>query len=82
MPPWLLIDGAFGLLDDDVLELVIDIFSNELKHTTIIHVGGPGEAHPLFSRTLHLIKAPRTGLAAGPGEGRSAVPPSEPGSPR
>jgi len=59
MPPWLLIDGTFGLLDDDVLALVIDIFSNELKHTTIIHVGGPGEAHALFSRTLHLVKALR-----------------------
>jgi putative ATP-binding cassette transporter len=59
MPPWLLIDGTFGLLDDDVLALVIDIFNNELKHTTIIHVGGPGEAHALFSRTLHLVKAPR-----------------------
>jgi vitamin B12/bleomycin/antimicrobial peptide transport system ATP-binding/permease protein len=58
-PPWVLIDGTLGLLDDDVLELVIDIFSKELKTTGIIHIGGPGEAHELFSAVLHLIKAPR-----------------------
>jgi putative ATP-binding cassette transporter len=58
-PPWLLIDGTFGSLDDDVLELVVDVFNNELQHTGIIHIGGPGEAHRLFSTVLHLIKAPR-----------------------
>jgi len=58
-PPWILIDGTFGSLDDDVLEQVIDIFSNELQHTGVIHIGGPGEAHPLFSRVLHLVRAPR-----------------------
>lgn len=57
-PPWVLIDGTFGLLDDDVLELVIDIFTKELKASSIIHIGGPGEAHDLFSATLHLIKVP------------------------
>ncbi len=59
MPPWLLIDGTFGSLDEDVLELVIDVFSNELQRTGIIHIGGPGEAHALFSRVLHLIRVPR-----------------------
>jgi len=59
-PPWLLIDGTFGTLDDDVLELVVDVFNNELEHTGIIHIGGPGEAHPLFSRVLHLVKSTRT----------------------
>src|SRR5271166_6026678 len=48
-PPWVLIDGTFGSLDDDVLELVIDVFTNELQHTGVIHIGGPGEAHVLFS---------------------------------
>jgi putative ATP-binding cassette transporter len=57
-PPWVLIDGTLGLLDDDVLELVIDVFTKELKSTGIIHIGGPGEAHDLFSAVLHLIKAP------------------------
>jgi vitamin B12/bleomycin/antimicrobial peptide transport system ATP-binding/permease protein len=58
-PPWLLVDGTFGSLDDDILELVIDVFSNELRLTGVIHIGGPAEAHTLFTRTLHLIKAPR-----------------------
>ncbi|MDB6098238.1 MAG: transporter domain protein [Gammaproteobacteria bacterium] len=59
MPQWVLIDGTLGSLDDDVLALVIDVFTNELERTAIIHIGGPGEAHALFSKTLHLIKAPR-----------------------
>jgi len=59
-PPWLLIDGTFGSLDEDVLERVIDVFGGELKHTGIIHIGGPGEAHELFSTVLHLVKSPRT----------------------
>jgi vitamin B12/bleomycin/antimicrobial peptide transport system ATP-binding/permease protein len=59
MPPWVLIDGTFGSLDDDVLELVIDVFSHELQHLSVIHIGGSGEAHSLFSTVLHLIKAPR-----------------------
>jgi putative ATP-binding cassette transporter len=65
-PPWVLIDGTFGLLEDDVLEQVIDVFANELQHTGIIHIGGPAQAHPLFTRTLHLVKAPRTRKSAAP----------------
>ncbi|HMK86659.1 MAG TPA: ABC transporter ATP-binding protein/permease [Steroidobacteraceae bacterium] len=57
-PPWLLVDGTFGSLEEDVVEVVMDVFSNELKHTAIIHIGTPGEAHPLFSTVLHLVKAP------------------------
>ena len=70
-PPWVLIDGTFGSLDDDVLELVIDVFTNELQHTGIVHVGGPAQAHPLFTRVLHLIKDRRTR--------QNAAPPKEPG---
>ena len=59
-PPWVLIDGTFGSLDDDVLEVVMDVFNDELKGTGVIHIGGPGEAHPLFSTILHLVKASKT----------------------
>jgi len=59
-PPWVLIDGTFGALDDDVLELVMDVFTHELELTAIIHVGGAGEAQGLFSKVLHLVKAART----------------------
>lgn len=61
-PQWVLIDGTLGSLDDDVLALVIDVFTKELERTGIIHIGGPGEAHALFSKTLHLIKAPKATL--------------------
>jgi putative ATP-binding cassette transporter len=63
-PPWVLIDGTFGALDDDVLELVMDVFTKELAQTSIIHIGGPGEAHPLFSTVVHLVKAPRSPVPA------------------
>jgi putative ATP-binding cassette transporter len=58
-PPWVLIDGTLGTLDDDVLELVVDVFAKELKHTGVIHIGGPSQAHTLFTRVLHLVKAAR-----------------------
>jgi hypothetical protein len=57
------IDGTFGTLDDDVLEVVIDVFNKELAQTGIIHIGGPGEAHSLFSTVLHLVKTPRDAVA-------------------
>ena len=63
-PPWVLIDGTLGSLDDDVLELVMDVFTKELQRTAIIHIGGPGEAHDLFSKILHLVKAPRPAAVA------------------
>jgi putative ATP-binding cassette transporter len=65
MPPWVLIDGTFGALDNDVLELVMDVFTHELQRTAVIHVGSAGEAHDLFSKVLHLVKAPRTSALEG-----------------
>jgi ABC-type uncharacterized transport system fused permease/ATPase subunit len=65
-PPWVLVDGTFGSLDDDVLELVIDVFTKELRGTGVIHIGGPAQAHPLFTRVLHLIKARRSAPGAAP----------------
>ncbi len=57
-PPWVLLDDTFGSLDDESLESVIDVFSNELKRTTVIHIGRSAQMHlPLFSRVLHLVKA-------------------------
>jgi putative ATP-binding cassette transporter len=79
-PPWVLMDGTFGALDDDILQLVTDVFTNELKHTGIIHIGGAAQAQPLFSQVLHLIKAPKPGvLASDPGVG-SATPLQERGN--
>jgi putative ATP-binding cassette transporter len=58
-PPWVLMDGAFGALEPDVLQLVVDVFSHELKATGLIHIGGAGDAHGLFSSELHLVKTAR-----------------------
>ena len=59
-PRWVLIDGSFGSLDDDVTERVFDILATELKSTALIHIGGAAEAHdPLYSRVLHLVKVER-----------------------
>jgi vitamin B12/bleomycin/antimicrobial peptide transport system ATP-binding/permease protein len=63
-PPWVLIDGTFGSLDDDVLERVMDVFTNELQRTGVIHIGGPAQAHTLFTRVLHLVKVPRVQKSA------------------
>jgi vitamin B12/bleomycin/antimicrobial peptide transport system ATP-binding/permease protein len=58
-PPWALIDDTLGSLDDEALERVIDILGNELEGTTIINIGRAAQARdPLFTRVLHLVKAP------------------------
>jgi putative ATP-binding cassette transporter len=58
-PPWLLIDDMLGGLDDQAMERVVDIFSHELQHTSIIHIGRAAQARdPLFHRVLHLVPSP------------------------
>src|SRR5882724_545773 len=65
-PPWLLIDDMLGSLDDEALERVIDIFSNELQRTSVIHIGRAAQARdPLFHRVLHLVKSPVTSTVPG-----------------
>src|SRR5262249_15749678 len=65
-PPWLLIDDMFGSLEDEALERLIDIFSNELVHTSVIHIGRAAQARdPLFHRVLHLVKSPMSTPGAG-----------------
>jgi putative ATP-binding cassette transporter len=58
-PEWLLMDDALGSLDDEALERITDVFEHELHRTSVIHIGRAAQAHhPLFSRVLHLVKAP------------------------
>ncbi len=63
-PPWVLMDGTLGTLDDQILEVVVDVFTNELVQTGLIHIGGAGEAHTLFLAAVHLVKAPRVAASA------------------
>jgi len=57
-PPWILIDDTLRSLDGDSLERFMDALAHELEHTGVIHIGGGQARNPLFSRTLHLTKAP------------------------
>jgi putative ATP-binding cassette transporter len=60
-PAWALIDDIFGSLDDEALARVVDVFTHELAHTAVIHIGRAAQARdPLFSRVLHLVKADAT----------------------
>jgi putative ATP-binding cassette transporter len=57
-PPWILIDEVLDSLEDDARQAVFDIFTKDLQHTGVIHIGR-AEAHDhLFSRVLHLVKDP------------------------
>jgi vitamin B12/bleomycin/antimicrobial peptide transport system ATP-binding/permease protein len=56
-PRWVLVDDTFGSLDDETLERVTDVFSNELERTALINIGRAAQARdPFFSRVLHLEK--------------------------
>lgn len=69
-PPWLVMDQAFGGVDDDTLQRVIQVFNGPLAHTGIIHIGSAGEAHDrLFTQVVHLVKAPER-RKDGPPRGR------------
>jgi len=58
-PPWVLIDDAFGSLNQDTIERFVDVLANELSHSSIIHIGREVEGRgALFPRVLHLIRAP------------------------
>jgi putative ATP-binding cassette transporter len=58
-PRWALIDDALGALDDEALERVIDVLANELEGSTVINIGRAAQARdPLYTRVLHLVKAP------------------------
>jgi putative ATP-binding cassette transporter len=57
-PSWMLIDEVLDALDEHARERVIDVFTQDLPHTGIIHIGRAAEQDRLFERTLHLVKDP------------------------
>ena len=59
-PPWILIDVTLRSLDGDALERFMDVLAHELEHTAVIHIGGGQARNPLFTRIVHLVKAPPT----------------------
>ena len=66
-PPWVLMDEAFGALDEETLARVVDIFQRELTHIGMVHIGRAGQAQDtLFTRTVQLVKTgPDAPAAAG-----------------
>jgi vitamin B12/bleomycin/antimicrobial peptide transport system ATP-binding/permease protein len=58
--PWVLIDEVLDSLDDAALDKVVDIFTKDLPHAGVIHIGRT-DAHHFFTRVLHLVKDP-TGI--------------------
>ena len=59
-PPWLVMDEAFGLFDDDTVELIIDGMSDKLANTGVIHIGSAGEAHSRLLRRWCIWSRRRT----------------------
>jgi ABC-type uncharacterized transport system fused permease/ATPase subunit len=61
-PPWVVFDDTFSSMEDETLERVINIFTHDIKRTTIIHIGRSTQAHlPLFERVLHLTRVQSEG---------------------
>jgi vitamin B12/bleomycin/antimicrobial peptide transport system ATP-binding/permease protein len=57
-PRWVVIDEAFDAMDEDTRERIFALLNDDLKDTTIIHIGRPETKDHFFARTLHLIKDP------------------------
>ena len=71
VPSWVLVDGTFAALDDTALERVGEVLDNELKHTAVIHIGRPSQAHDaIFARVLHLVRVSMASAAAQGAGGR------------
>jgi putative ATP-binding cassette transporter len=58
--PWILIDDIFASLDERTLNGILEIFSQDLKSTALIHIGRSPAQEPFFSQVLHLVKDPAT----------------------
>lgn len=57
-PPWVLIDEVLDALEEDARGTVIEIFTKDLTHTSVIHIGRADAHDHLFSKVLHLVKDP------------------------
>jgi len=59
-PHWALIDEVLDGLDQETLQRVTDVLTQDLRRTGIVYIGR-GEGHDrLFARMVHLIKDPGT----------------------
>ncbi len=57
VPHWLLMDGTLSAMPDELVERVSEALENELRYTTVVHLGPVAQTVDLlFSRVLHLVK--------------------------
>jgi putative ATP-binding cassette transporter len=54
---WVLIDEVLDSLDDRSLNRFVELFTHELAHCGVIHIGR-NDAHQFFARVLHLVNDP------------------------
>lgn len=57
-PHWILLDEAIDNIDEDMRNLILDIFSQELASSAIINIGRADTQGGFFTRVLHLITDP------------------------
>ena len=58
-PRWVVIDEILDSIDGDTRKRALDIFSNDLKDSAVIHIGRGYANDPTFKHFLHLIKNPK-----------------------
>jgi putative ATP-binding cassette transporter len=59
-PHWVLIDEVLDGLDEETLQRVTEVLTQDLRRTGVVYIGR-GETHTrLFARVVHLIKDPGT----------------------
>jgi vitamin B12/bleomycin/antimicrobial peptide transport system ATP-binding/permease protein len=57
-PPWVLIDEVLDSLDEDARKGILELFTEDLAHSSVIHIGRADAHDQVFSRVLHLVKDP------------------------
>jgi putative ATP-binding cassette transporter len=57
-PPWVLIDEVLDSLDEDGRKGILELFTEDLAHAGVIHIGRADAHDQVFSRVLHLVKDP------------------------
>jgi putative ATP-binding cassette transporter len=57
-PPWVLIDEVLDSLDEETRQRILAIFTGDLEHTGVIHIGRANARDRIFSRVVHLVTDP------------------------
>ena len=57
-PRWVLIDEVLDSLDEESLQRVKAVLTQDLEHTGIVYIGRAEARNGMFSRVVHLVKDP------------------------